>query len=189
MPLSIDSPLRIETRCSLLMTVPTIEQDPKWWSCSPRSGTTALNAIWKAFWCLPSAGATATVVCRWLPLDFSLPSSSDEKKRLCGGRKTLDKRGYTYLRHKEAIAQARTADQCSGEHCLRASGALSAHGDCCFMMPVTVTVSVLVKHIDVIGIIKIHLKSFTAAKATKGTWRPSSTSWKNAGVEPRFWPA
>ena len=58
-----------------------------------------------------------------LPLDFSLLSSSDEKKRLCDSRKTLDERCCAYRRRKEAIAKAtvQLSNQCSGEYCLWAS--------------------------------------------------------------------
>ena len=40
-----------------------------------------------------------------LPLDFSLLSSADEKKRLCSNQKILDKRCCAYRRRKEATAK------------------------------------------------------------------------------------
>ena len=41
-----------------------------------------------------------------LPLDFSLLSSADSKKRLCGSQKPLDKRCCAHQRRKEATVKA-----------------------------------------------------------------------------------
>jgi hypothetical protein len=41
-----------------------------------------------------------------LPLDFSLLSSSNEKKRLCDGQKVMDKRCCAHQRRKEAVVKA-----------------------------------------------------------------------------------
>jgi len=88
-----------------------------------------------------------------LPLDFSLLSSSDEKKRLCDSRKTLDKRCCAYQRRKEAIAKATVHLESMLRRILSAGiQARCLLMDSWFMMPVTV--SALAKHIDVIGMVK-----------------------------------
>ena len=94
-----------------------------------------------------------------LPLDFSLLSSADAKKRLCDSQKTLDKRCCAYQRRKEAMVKAT-------EHLETMVKRILANGiraqyllmDSWFTMPATVTA--LAEHIDVIGMVKKTSKIF-----------------------------
>ena len=88
-----------------------------------------------------------------LPLDFSLLSSANAKKRLCGNRKTLDKRCCAYQRRKEATAKATLYIETMVTRILstgiRAKYLLM---DSWFTLPTTV--SLLAKHIEVIGMVR-----------------------------------
>jgi len=88
-----------------------------------------------------------------LPLDFSLLSSADAKKRLCGSQKAVDKRCCAHQRRKEATDKATEHLEAMVKRILstgiRAQYLLM---DSWFTMPAIVTV--LAKHIDVIGMVK-----------------------------------
>ena len=88
-----------------------------------------------------------------LPLDFSLLSSSDAKKRLCENRKSADKRCYAWQRRHEAIVKAPENLETMVKRIL-AAGVQAKYllMDSWFTMPATVTA--LSKHIDVIGMVK-----------------------------------
>lgn len=88
-----------------------------------------------------------------LPLDFSLLSSSDAKKRLCENIKSVDKRCSAYQRRKEAVTK--TTDQLEAMVQRILSKGIHANYllmDSWFMMPSTITA--LADHIDVIGMVK-----------------------------------
>jgi hypothetical protein len=94
-----------------------------------------------------------------LPLDFSLLSSADKKKRLCQSRKTIDKRCCAYQRRNEATTKATAHLEAMIKRIL--SAGISAKYllmDSWFTMPATV--STLAKHIDVIGMVKKSSKIF-----------------------------
>ena len=94
-----------------------------------------------------------------LPLDFSLLSSADAKKRLCNSQKAMDKRCCAHLRRKEAIVKATGHLEAMVKRILstgiRAQYLLM---DSWFMMPAIVTA--LAEHIDVIGMVKKSSKIF-----------------------------
>jgi len=94
-----------------------------------------------------------------LPIDFSLLSSADAKKRLCDSFKVVDKRCCAHQRRKEATAKATEHLETMVKRILstgiRAQYLLM---DSWFTMPVTV--AVLAKHIDVIGMVKKSPKIF-----------------------------
>jgi len=88
-----------------------------------------------------------------LPLDFSLLSSADEKKRLCESRKALDKRCCAYYRRKEATAKATAYLETMVKRILSAGiRAQYLLMDSWFTMPATVCA--LAKQLDVIGMVK-----------------------------------
>ena len=94
-----------------------------------------------------------------LPLDFSLLSSSDEKKRLCDGQKVIDKRCCAHQRRKEAVVKATGHLETMVKRVL--STGIHAQYllmDSWFTMPATVTA--LAEHIDVIGMVKKTPKVF-----------------------------
>lgn len=88
-----------------------------------------------------------------LPIDFSLLSSADAKKRLCDSQKTMDKRCCAHQRRKEATTKATEHLEIMVKRILstgiRAQYLLM---DSWFTMPAIV--SALAKHIDVIGMVK-----------------------------------
>jgi hypothetical protein len=88
-----------------------------------------------------------------LPLDFSLLSSADAKKRLCDNRKLMDKRCCAWQRRREATIKAPDNLQAMVKRIL-ASGVQARYllMDSWFTMPATVTA--LSKQIDVIGMVK-----------------------------------
>lgn len=88
-----------------------------------------------------------------LPLDFSLLSSSDAKKRLCENRKHMDKRCCAWQRRQEATIKAPDNLEIMVKRIL-AAGIQAKYllMDSWFAMPATVTA--LSKHIDVIGMVK-----------------------------------
>ena len=88
-----------------------------------------------------------------LPLDFSLLSSSDAKKRICENRKSMDKRCCAWLRRQEATIKATENLEAMVKRIL-AKGVRARYllMDSWFAMPATVTA--LSKHIDVIGMVK-----------------------------------
>lgn len=88
-----------------------------------------------------------------LPLDFSLLSSADAKKRLCDNRKLMDKRCCAWQRRQEATIKAPENLETMVKRIL-AAGVQAKYllMDSWFMMPTTVTA--LYKHIDVIGMVK-----------------------------------
>ena len=94
-----------------------------------------------------------------LPLDFSLLSSADAKKRLCDSQKAVDKRCCAHKRRKEATAKATEHLEIMVTRILstgiRAQYLLM---DSWFTMPAIVTA--LAKHIDVIGMVKKSPKIF-----------------------------
>ena len=94
-----------------------------------------------------------------LPLDFSLLSSADAKKRLCESQKVLDKRCCAHQRRKEATDKATEHLETMVKRILfsgiRAQYILM---DSWFTMPAIVTA--LAKHIDVIGMVKKTPKIF-----------------------------
>lgn len=94
-----------------------------------------------------------------LPLDFSLLSSADAKKRLCDSQKALDKRCCAHQRRKEATLKATEYLEIMVKRILstgiRAQYLLM---DSWFTMPATVTA--LAEHIDVIGMVKKSSKIF-----------------------------
>lgn len=88
-----------------------------------------------------------------LPLDFSLLSSSDAKKRICGNRKVLDKRCSAYQRRKEAVTKSTEQLETMVKRIL--SKGIQADYllmDSWFMMPATITM--LANHLNVIGMVK-----------------------------------
>ncbi len=88
-----------------------------------------------------------------LPLDFSLLSSSDAKKRICDNQKSLDKRCCAYQRRKEAITKSTLQLEAMVKRLLtKGIHAQYLLMDSWFMMPVTI--KALFAHIDVIGMIK-----------------------------------
>lgn len=88
-----------------------------------------------------------------LPIDFSLLSSTDAKKRLCGGQKIMDKRCCAHQRRKEAVTKATEHLESMVKRILSAGiRAQYLLMDSWFTMPATVTA--LAKHIDVIGMVK-----------------------------------
>ena len=88
-----------------------------------------------------------------LPLDFSLLSSANAKKRLCENRKSMDKRCSAWQRRQEATIKAPENLEAMVKRIL-AAGVQAKYllMDSWFMMPATVTA--LCKHIDVIGMVK-----------------------------------
>jgi len=88
-----------------------------------------------------------------LPMDFALLSSTDAKKRLCDGKKVLDKRCCAYRRRKEATRKA-TAHLEPMVKRILAMGVSAQYllMDSWFTMP-SIIVS-LAQHIDVIGMVK-----------------------------------
>ena len=94
-----------------------------------------------------------------LPLDFSLLSSSDSKKRIHESQKVMDKRCCAYQRRKEATVKA-TDNLVSMVKRIKASGVRARYivMDSWFTMPATVTK--LSKHIGVIGMVKKTPKVF-----------------------------
>ena len=88
-----------------------------------------------------------------LPLDFSLLSSSDTKKQLCGNRKMMDKRCSAWQRRQEATIKAPDNLEAMVKRIL-AAGVRAKYllMDSWFAMPATLTA--LSKHIDVIGMVK-----------------------------------
>jgi len=88
-----------------------------------------------------------------LPLDFSLLSSSDAQKRICGSQKSLDKRCCAYQRRKEAITKSTELLEAMVKRIL-AKGIHAQYllMDSWFMMPATITA--LAGQIDVIGMVK-----------------------------------
>ena len=88
-----------------------------------------------------------------LPLDFSLLSSADSKKRLCSSQKVIDKRCCAYQRRKEAIVKATGHLETMVQRILSAGiRAQYLLMDSWFTMPATVTA--LAEHITVIGMVK-----------------------------------
>jgi hypothetical protein len=88
-----------------------------------------------------------------LPLDFSLLSSSDAKKRICESQKPLDKRCCAYRRRKEATTKATALLEPMVKRILNAGiQAKYLLMDSWFTMPSTVIT--LVQHINVIGMVK-----------------------------------
>ncbi len=88
-----------------------------------------------------------------LPLDFSLLSSADAKKRLCGSQKVIDKRCCAHQRRKEAVVKATGHLEAMVKRILSAGiDAQYLLMDSWFMMPATVCA--LAEHIDVIGMVK-----------------------------------
>ena len=94
-----------------------------------------------------------------LPLDFSLLSSSDAKKRLCNSQKSMDKRCCAHQRRKEATVKATGHLETMVKRIL-SSGIHAQYllMDSWFTMPATVTG--LAEHIDVIGMVKKSSKIF-----------------------------
>lgn len=88
-----------------------------------------------------------------LPLDFSLLSSADAKKRLCDSHKALDKRCCAHQRRKEATVKA-TAHLKTMVKRILSTGIDAQYllMDSWFTMPATVTA--LAEHIDVIGMVQ-----------------------------------
>ena len=88
-----------------------------------------------------------------LPLDFSLLSSSDAKKRLCENRKSMDKRCCAWQRRQEATIKAPDNLEAMVKRVL-AEGVRARYllMDSWFAMPTTITA--LSKQIDVIGMVK-----------------------------------
>ena len=88
-----------------------------------------------------------------LPLDFSLLSSSDAKKRLCENHKSMDKRCSAWQRRQEATIKAPKNLEAMVKRIL--AGGIQARYllmDSWFAMPATITT--LDKNIDVIGMVK-----------------------------------
>jgi len=115
-------------------------------------------------WCIQKLWSGMLTMC-WsdgvscLPLDFSLLSSSDAKKRLCDSQKVIDKRCCAYQRRKEAIVKATGHLEAMVKRIL--STGIHAQYllmDSWFTMPTTVTA--LAEHIDVIGMVKRTPKVF-----------------------------
>jgi hypothetical protein len=88
-----------------------------------------------------------------LPLDFSLLSSADAKKRLCESQKTIDKRCCAHQRRKEAIIKATLHLEAMIKRIL-ATGINAQYllMDSWFTLPAIVTA--LAEHIKVIGMVK-----------------------------------
>lgn len=88
-----------------------------------------------------------------LPLDFSLLSSSDAQKQICGSQKILDKRCCAYQRRKEAVTKSTELLEAMVKRIL-AKGIHAQYllMDSWFMMPATITA--LAGQIDVIGMVK-----------------------------------
>jgi len=94
-----------------------------------------------------------------LPLDFSLLSSVDTKKRLCESQKAMDKRCCANQRRKEATVKATVQIEAMVKRILSAGiRAQYLLMDSWFTMPATV--STLAEHIDVIGMVKKSPKIF-----------------------------
>jgi len=94
-----------------------------------------------------------------LPLDFSLLSSAESKKRLCDNTKAMDKRCCAYHRRKEATTKATGHLETMVKRVLaRGIHAKYLLMDSWFTMPATV--STLAEHIDVIGMVKKSSKIF-----------------------------
>lgn len=88
-----------------------------------------------------------------LPMDFVLLSSADTKKRVCDGKKRMDKRCCAYQRRKEATLKATSHLQSMVERILSAGvSAKYLLMDSWFTMPSTV--ATLAKHLNVIGMVK-----------------------------------
>jgi hypothetical protein len=88
-----------------------------------------------------------------LPMDFALLSSSDAQKRICDGKKSMDKRCCAYQRRKEATQKATAHIENMVKRIL--STGVSAKYllmDSWFTMPATVVT--LAQHIKVIGMVK-----------------------------------
>jgi len=100
-----------------------------------------------------------------LPVDFSLLSSGDAKKRLCESKKPLDKRCCAYRRRKEATEKA-TANIEPMVKRILSSGIHAQYllMDSWFTMPATVVK--LSKHIHVIGMVKKTPKVFYTFNGT-----------------------
>lgn len=94
-----------------------------------------------------------------LPLDFSLLSSSNAKKRLCDSQRVLDKRCCAHQRRKEATVKASDHLEAMVKRVL-SSGIRAQYllMDSWFTMPAIVTS--LAEHIDVIGMVKKSPKIF-----------------------------
>lgn len=88
-----------------------------------------------------------------LPLDFSLLSSADAKKRLCGNRKSMDKRCCAWQRRQEATIKAPDNLEAMVKRIL-AAGVQARYllMDSWFAMPASI--SALSKYIAVIGMVK-----------------------------------
>ena len=88
-----------------------------------------------------------------LPLDFSLLSSSDAKKRLCENRKSMDKRCCAWQRRQEATIKAPDNLEAMVKRIL-AAGVQAKYllMDSWFAMPATITA--LASNIAVIGMVK-----------------------------------
>jgi len=88
-----------------------------------------------------------------LPMDFALLSSSDANKRLCGCKKSVDKRCCAYQRRKEATEKA-TAHLVDMVKRVLSTGVSAQYllMDSWFTMPANVVA--LAKHIKVIGMVK-----------------------------------
>ena len=94
-----------------------------------------------------------------LPLDFSLLSSAEANKRLCGNQKAMDKRCCAYQRRKEATIKATGHLEAMVKRILSAGiNAKYLLMDSWFMAPISV--SALAEHIDVIGMVKKTPKIF-----------------------------
>lgn len=88
-----------------------------------------------------------------LPLDFTLLSSADTRKRLCESRKSMDKRCSAWQRRKEATVKATAHVEIMVKRILSAGvDAKYLLMDSWFTLPATVTA--LSEHIDVIGMVK-----------------------------------
>ena len=94
-----------------------------------------------------------------LPLDFSLLSSSDAKKRLYDSQKVMDKRCCAHQRRRESTVKATGQLETMVKRILSAGiRAQYLLMDSWFTMPATVTA--LAEHIDVIGVVKKSPKIF-----------------------------
>ena len=94
-----------------------------------------------------------------LPLDFSLLSSSDAKKRLCDSQKVMDKRCCAHQRRRESTVKATGHLETMVKRILYAGiRAQYLLMDSWFTAPATVTA--LAEHIDVIGVVKKSPKIF-----------------------------
>jgi hypothetical protein len=89
----------------------------------------------------------------FLPLDFTLLSSSDAKKRICENQKQMDKRCCAYRRRKEATTKSTALLEPMVKRILSAGiQAKYLLMDSWFTMPITVIT--LAQHINVIGMVK-----------------------------------